>query len=996
MKNIILCVFAFCIMVSAQDIGARYLIITHDNFYDAVLPLAEWKHKKGMKCIVKRLSEIGSTQNQIHDYIVDAYNTWTIPLEYVLFVGAPNFLPFPTISGVYTDNYYTDIDGDVYNDILPGRLTVHSTTEAQTVVNKILRYERTPFMLDSLWFKKATLIVRRDMDPPDDSIYFSDAFFAAECMVNTGFVEIDTFSDMYGNTVTDLLNATNEGRSIIMYRGSGMNNWPPPFNIDPNVTNNGAKLPIVLSITCRTMGTGSTAAVAERWLLTGTPTEPRGGSGFFATTTAISGGAHLRSAVAKGFHDALFNNNDYTFGKACEGGRMRVYTMYPYQGGLNEYRGYTTLGDPEMNIWTATPCVLTVDHPAVVPAVPRTYIIHVARAHDMSPVDNAVVCAMSYQDTTVYTTTTTDPAGNAYVTIYPHYEEDTVFVTVTGKNLHPYEGWMEVIQEGAYIMYLSSVIDDSLGGDNNGMINPGETINLPLWVANVGDSTAYGVYGILRSEDNFATITDSVKTFGDIAGNDSAFTGTDGYEFSANTACPDGHAILFELECRDMNDSVYFSSFYQYIYAPALVFYDAIISGGNGNSTLEAGETVFVCVSVHNQGSVAADSLNAVLSTTSPYVEITDSLGFYAHIGPDTTASNDNDLFTVISDSTTPQGTIAGFHMTMTGHCFIDTVSFLIPIGKKNYFIWNPDITPSSGETIHGLLMNLNYNGNYSTTLSTALYMYKIVFVCVGVWPNNYVIHENSPEAAALVNFADNGGRLYLEGGDVWYFDPQTNNGYDFASLFGLNAVADGIDNMGPLDGQPATFTQGMYFTYPGENQYMDHISPSASGSFAVFHDANDNFDCGIAYDAGYYKTIGFSFELGGLADGTPPSTRAVLIDSIMHFFGVYAGIEEQINKPLVPQFTFTVFPNPARRTVAISYSCNNLGAHTEDKTTITIYDISGRQVKKFMCAPATHPYITLMWNGQDDKGREVPEGVYFVHLRSSIHTLTQKIIFLH
>ncbi|GAH52342.1 unnamed protein product, partial [marine sediment metagenome] len=94
---------------------------------------------------------------------------------------------------------------------------------------------------------------------------------------------------------------------------------------------------------------------AEKWLLTGTPTTPRGASGYFATTTTVMNQAYLRSAVAKGFHNALFNQNERTFGAACEAGRKNVYTIY---ASASEYRGFTTLGDPEMNIWTDTPCSL--------------------------------------------------------------------------------------------------------------------------------------------------------------------------------------------------------------------------------------------------------------------------------------------------------------------------------------------------------------------------------------------------------------------------------------------------------------------------------------------------------------------------------------------------------------------------------------------------------------------------------------------------------------
>jgi hypothetical protein len=200
MKKILIVLLIFYAVCFAQEIGARYLIITHDNFYDAIQPLAQWKHKKGIRTKVIKLSEIGSDSTQIKNYITDAYNNWQIPPEFLLLVGAPNYLPFPQIGWTYTDNYYTDIEGNIYNEILSGRLTVHNPTEAQTVVNKILLYERTPYMDDSLWFINACLIVREDYDTYDDSIYWSDIRHAKNLMLNAGYNTIDTLSRAAGNS----------------------------------------------------------------------------------------------------------------------------------------------------------------------------------------------------------------------------------------------------------------------------------------------------------------------------------------------------------------------------------------------------------------------------------------------------------------------------------------------------------------------------------------------------------------------------------------------------------------------------------------------------------------------------------------------------------------------------------------------------------------------------------------------------------------------------
>jgi hypothetical protein len=70
---------------SAQETGARYLIITPDAYFDILQPLAQWKTQKGMKAKIVTLSETGSDSTQIRNYIMNAYNTWSIQPEYLLY-----------------------------------------------------------------------------------------------------------------------------------------------------------------------------------------------------------------------------------------------------------------------------------------------------------------------------------------------------------------------------------------------------------------------------------------------------------------------------------------------------------------------------------------------------------------------------------------------------------------------------------------------------------------------------------------------------------------------------------------------------------------------------------------------------------------------------------------------------------------------------------------------------------------------------------------------
>uniref|UniRef100_A0A7C4TE06 T9SS type A sorting domain-containing protein n=1 Tax=candidate division WOR-3 bacterium TaxID=2052148 RepID=A0A7C4TE06_UNCW3 len=552
MRDIALVFFCFLSSLSfAQEIGARYLIITHDNFYDAILPYAQWKHKMGYKTKIVRVpSELAQNSTAIRNYIVNAYNTWQIRPEFILFVGAPNYIPWSLSSYPYGDNNYTNMDGDIYNEILSGRLTVHNTTEAQTVVAKMLRYERYPDLMDSTWFKKGCLIVR-DVQDDDSVTYRLDAQYVAGLMVNNGYIKVDTFFASRGANATSVINATNEGRGFVLYRGSATNNWYSPFAVNPDNLANGNKLPIVISATCGTLGTGSTSTTAERWFLTGTPTNLRGAAGYFATTTSITNGAYLRSAVARGFFDGVFLYKRRTFGEACEDGRLRVYNTY---GATNEYYGFTTIGDPAMTIWTGVPEFTSVTYDSILYAGFEE-TLQVSVQYQGVPVESAYVCIMF--DTLIYQTGWTNSSGSVSF-IFNAPNPGIMDITVTGRNLYPFEGTASIIAGYGYVGYQGYILNDSLG-NNNGAINPGETILLKVLLKNLGVGTAQDVCAILRTNDTLVVISDSISYYGNI-GPGATQIGLNPFVFSVHPRIY-AHLIPFELMIKDLNDSTWTAEF---------------------------------------------------------------------------------------------------------------------------------------------------------------------------------------------------------------------------------------------------------------------------------------------------------------------------------------------------------------------------------------------------------------------------------------------------
>ena len=234
-----------------------------------------WKTEKGLKAKIVKLSEIGSDSTEIKSYVTNAYNNWQIEPEYLLLVGNKYQLPFPRMTQhstiCHSDNYYTNVVGDFRNEIIPGRFWVYDTTEVKTIVAKVLGYEKNPYFEDSLWFKKGVTIVNEyeQGQPPSDSVYWADARYMHALMINAGFVHIDSFAYSFGHNSSDVIDAINNGRSYILYRGLGFSYWEWPFeNIHPGQMNNGYKLPIVLSATC-----GTIEGIGCEWMNAGTPEE---------------------------------------------------------------------------------------------------------------------------------------------------------------------------------------------------------------------------------------------------------------------------------------------------------------------------------------------------------------------------------------------------------------------------------------------------------------------------------------------------------------------------------------------------------------------------------------------------------------------------------------------------------------------------------------------------------------------------------------------------
>ncbi len=90
------------------------------------------------------------------------------------------------------------------------------------------------------------------------------------------------------------------------------------------------------------------------------------------------------------------------------------------------------------------------------------------------------------------------------------------------------------------VVYDSLIIDDS-SGNNNGLVDPGETVYMTVILRNDGDLDANSATGTLRPLSADITLIDSVANYGTIAANGDTAQGT--FQFSASSSIPLGTVV---------------------------------------------------------------------------------------------------------------------------------------------------------------------------------------------------------------------------------------------------------------------------------------------------------------------------------------------------------------------------------------------------------------------------------------------------------------------
>jgi len=135
--------------------GEELLILTHQNFRAAADELATHKRNKGISTSVFNVGSGVPTRDtaaEIDKFIENRYDDCQVRPSYVLLMGdaeyIPTFYPAGMPDGAGTDfpysNYVQILFDAFFPDFGTGRIPVDTQAQANTVVDKIVKYEATP------------------------------------------------------------------------------------------------------------------------------------------------------------------------------------------------------------------------------------------------------------------------------------------------------------------------------------------------------------------------------------------------------------------------------------------------------------------------------------------------------------------------------------------------------------------------------------------------------------------------------------------------------------------------------------------------------------------------------------------------------------------------------------------------------------------------------------------------------------------------------------
>ena len=438
----------------------------------------------------------------------------------------------------------------------------------------------------------------------------------------------------------------------------------------------------------------------------------------------------------------------------------------------------------------------------------------------------------------------------------------------------------------------------------------------------------------------------------------------------------------------------------------------SVVNDNNGNGQLDPGESAGIVTYVRNAGGVPATNTTGRLRTNDSYVTIFDSTTNYGTIPAGDSANNSADPFTISVSPSCPIGHSIDFQLYIVCAESSWTRNFSLTVGRPMpsdtgyyYVYWSGGpyqqapvyswYAIDTTQTAHpGTSLNFGDDQTQTVNLPFTFKYYGVNYTQVSIcsngwlalgsetstnWTNTGIPNTSAPNKAVYGLWDDLNPGYTGQPGDVYYYNDATNHRF-VVEWFRVPHYG----NQSTMETFEIILYDPAYYPTPtGDGEIIAQYSNAMQETDNTIGIENGAGNVGIQY---YYDGTYHQW-------GVPITAQFALKYTT---WPPTVGINEgEISKSEVQNPNLVIYPNPFRNRTIIRYTIQDTGYKIQD-ISLKIYDISGRLVKSFNLESCIMNHESaIFWFGEDDSGRKLPSGVYFVRLEDGDFKKTEKVILL-
>ena len=984
--------------IRSREFEGDYVIVTPSDTLgrDLLQPLIELHESEGYRVTCVSLDTIYNEFNfgipnplAIQAFLKYGYTNWDKKPKFLLLIGDANYsrrfnptenmLPSPwyqtyKFGGAPSDHIFTLLDGDDdAPEIAVGRFPVATREELIKLVGKTVNHIQTPH---ASWQNSYLLI---GSDAKGETFYNQSEYLIANIlppkMEPKRLYLAGNITDPFVGGKEDLRQYFSNGLGLINFRGHGGGAiWKDKdlmTNEDGELLENLDKLPIITSMTCFTADFASTQRCLGETLLLA---ENGGAIGFWGASG--TGWTNTDFWFIQEVYKIMADEPELTIGETLQKAKTIFRLKYSNSESISDVYQYNYLGDPAVRLpFPSQEVVLTSTSPS----------IETDGSIQVEGLTGSADCQAEFQ--------VVEGNGHPIYKTTDHFNGTAFQKSIPISSLSEAEGLRLHVWDEESDYHANAYFDFKIGSmyiDSLQVLPTDLTASDSLYFQT--DLVFYrpleSVYVLIFNTqiDSGLVLPDSIRM---IPVNQT-------YRYRSSVKLPPLHArnhFSYSLRLKDTDGQVYIGDTQTFTYPTWSSF------GVQSVSLLDSNQ-VYLKTKIQNYGGLWVKNLPVQFNIPSLSYQYTDTLSIKG-----------GEAATVIVPFFAPMGNyqcavyIDPYHSVDTSNTSFDTLETTIAMNR----VW---ITPEAGSTIRGtkndtlglddqiwmyappqavnvpLVIKLGYQyqylGDYNTIDTTRF----IKSMTLSSSADN--VHFNKPFQFIVYGPVS----VFNQNSKLQFFDVQTNRWIVKQFAYADSFFTCDANQLGDYRLINATDVQSPWISVTADHQPVAngcYLDKRATLQISIEDDSGVDIrseSIRISIDQKQYALTEMTWQ-DSLADPAKASFMfAPDLKNGTHILNVQAmDIHGNMNQLAPIQFTVNDemdvkflgnYPNPFEKNTVFTYFLTSSARHVRLK----IYTVSGRLIRTFDDLSMTSAdYHEVIWDGRDDWGDEVANGVYFFKL---------------